>query len=61
MAGGFLFESRFYVKINTILKLLKFRNKVFKNRKHLNKIMAAVMIVVVISMIMALFGSALIK
>ena len=29
-----------------------------RNRKHLNKIMAAIMIIVVISMVVALFGSA---
>ena len=32
----------------------------FKNRKHLNKITAVIMIIVVLSMVMALFGSAFI-
>jgi hypothetical protein len=32
-----------------------------KNRKHLNKIMAVVMMVVVASMVIALFGTAFIK
>jgi hypothetical protein len=29
-----------------------------RNRKHLNKIMAVVMVIVVLSMVVALFGSA---
>jgi hypothetical protein len=32
-----------------------------KNRKHLNKIMAVVMIIVVLSMVIALFGAAFIN
>ena len=33
----------------------------FKNRKHLNKIMAAIMGIVVVSMVMALFGAAILN
>ena len=38
-----------------------FYKTMIKNRKHLNKIMAVVMVIVVLSMVIALFGTAFIK
>jgi uncharacterized membrane protein len=55
-------KSGRFLRLNRRIKFLqKSKKNMVKNRKLLNKIMAVVMFVVVLSMILALFGGSLLS